>query len=52
MIVVNYTSTIAANNKWQNDSIHAAADTLDDAALVLDREAYFASIHASFNQLF
>ena len=51
MIDVNYVNTMAAYNKWQNDSIYAAADTLDDAARQIDRGAFFGSIHATLNHL-
>jgi len=51
MIRADYARTMAAYNKWQNDSLYGAADTLDDAARKLDRGAFFGSIHATLNHL-
>ena len=39
MIRADYARTMAAYNKWQNDSLSAAAGTLDDAARKQDRGA-------------
>ena len=47
MIRADYARTMAAYNKWQNDSLSAAAGTLDDAARKKDRGAFFGSIHAT-----
>lgn len=51
MITPEYLRTMAAYNKWQNRSLYAAADTLDDAARRKDRGAFFGSIHATLNHL-
>ena len=51
MIRADYARTMAAYNKWQNDSLYAAAGTLDDAARKQDRGAFFGSIHATLNHL-
>lgn len=40
-----------ANNQWQNTSLYAAADTLDDANRTLHRGAFFGSIFNTFNHL-
>lgn len=51
MISPEYTSTMARYNIWQNDNLISAADTLDPAALTLDRGAFFGSIAATFNHI-
>ncbi|MEM7643163.1 MAG: DinB family protein [Pseudomonadota bacterium] len=42
---------MARYNAWQNRSLIAAADTLDDAARWRDRGAFFGSIAATLNHL-
>jgi uncharacterized damage-inducible protein DinB len=42
---------MARYNRWQNRSLIAAADTLDDAARKTDRGAWFGSIAATFSHL-
>jgi len=44
MIRSDYARTMAAYNKWLNDSLFAAAGTLDDAARKKNRGAFFGSI--------
>ncbi|KPF70967.1 damage-inducible protein DinB [Bosea sp. AAP35] len=51
MIDTAYVRTMARYNAWQNDSLYAAAATLDDAARRLDRGAFFRSIHGTFCHL-
>ena len=38
--------------KWQNDSLYGAADTMDDGARKLDSGAFFGSIHGTLNHIF
>ncbi|RYH10280.1 DinB family protein [Tropicimonas sp. IMCC6043] len=51
MISVDYVRLMARYNKWQNEAVIAAAETLDDAALRLDRGAFFGSILGTLNHL-
>ena len=51
MIDPAYVATMARYNAWQNRSLIAAADGLDDAARRLDRGAFFQSIHGTFSHL-
>ena len=51
MITPEHARVMAAYNRWQNDSLYAAADTISDAARRQDRGAFFGSIHATFNHL-
>lgn len=51
MIGAEYARTMARYNAWQNGSLIAAADSLDDAARRLDRGAFFSSIFLTFNHL-
>ena len=51
MIDTAYARTMARYNRWQNDSLYRAADTLDDAARRLDRGAFFGSIHGTLNHI-
>ena len=51
MIRAEYARTMAAYNKWQNDSLYGAADTMDDGARKLDRGAFFGSIHGTLNHI-
>ncbi len=51
MINIDYIRTMARYNAWQNQSVFAAADTLDDEARNMDRGAFFKSIHGTLNHL-
>lgn len=42
---------MARYNRWQNQSIYAAADTLGDSRRKEPRGAFFGSIHATLNHL-
>ena len=46
-----YANTMARYNTWQNRSLFAAADGLDDVARKQDRGAFFGSIHATLSHL-
>ncbi len=52
MIDANYVRAFARYNRWQNESLYAAADTLRDAERRRDRGAYFGSIHATLCHLY
>ena len=45
MILPEHARLMARYNRWQNESLYGAADTLDDAARLQDRGAFFRSIH-------
>lgn len=51
MITPAFAATMARYNRWQNDSLLAAADTLTDEARRADRGAFFGSIHETFSHL-
>jgi len=51
MISVEHARTMAAYNRWQNESIYGAADTLSDAQRKEERGAFFGSIHRTLNHL-
>lgn len=51
VISTEHAHTMARYNAWQNRSIFAAADTLDDAARRHDRGAFFGSIHGTLSHL-
>lgn len=51
MITPAYAQMMARYNAWQNRSLLAAADTLDDAARRADRGAFFGSITATLSHL-
>jgi uncharacterized damage-inducible protein DinB len=51
MISPDYARTMARYNAWQNQSIYAAAATLDDGAREADRGAFFGSIRATLSHL-
>lgn len=51
MITPAYLQRMARYNRWQNRSIHGAADTLSDAARREDRGAFFRSIHGTLSHL-
>jgi uncharacterized damage-inducible protein DinB len=46
-----YVVTMAAYNRWQNENLYAAADTLSDAERRRDRGAFFGSIHRTLNHI-
>jgi len=43
--------TFARYNRWANQTLYAACDTIDDAAYYADRKAFFGSIHNTLNHL-
>jgi len=51
MIDVAYARMMARYNRWQNESLYGAADTLDDAARRAERGAFFGSIHGTLNHI-
>ena len=51
MIDVHYVRCMARYNRWQNENLYGAADTLSDAERRGDRGAFFGSIHATLNHL-
>ncbi len=51
MITPEYLPMMARYNTWQNRSLYAAADGLEDAARRLDRGAFFGSIHDTLSHI-
>ena len=51
MITPAYVCTMAAYNRWQNQSLYGAAESLSDEARRETRGAFFGSIHATLNHL-
>jgi uncharacterized damage-inducible protein DinB len=51
MIDPGYVQTFAAYNKWQNESLYAAASGLPDARRREDRGSFFRSVHETLNHL-
>ena len=51
MITPDYVRAMAGYNRWQNESIYGAADTLSDDARKQQRGAFFGSIHGTLNHL-
>lgn len=51
MISVEFVRMMTRYNHWQNNSLIAAADGLDDPARRADRGAFFKSIHGTFSHL-
>ena len=51
MIGPEHVRTLAAYNRWQNESLYHAADTLSEADRQADRGAFFGSIEATLNHL-
>jgi uncharacterized damage-inducible protein DinB len=51
MITPQYVRTMAGYNRWQNESLYAAADRLSDAERKQPRGAFFGSIHGTLNHL-
>jgi len=51
MISPAHVRLMARYNRWQNQSIYGAADTLEDGQRRESRGAFFGSIHATLNHL-
>lgn len=51
MITTDYCKQFARHNRWQNQSIYAAAATLPDGTRKRNMGAFFKSIHATLNHL-
>ncbi|MEM6627378.1 MAG: DinB family protein [Pseudomonadota bacterium] len=51
MITPGYIQKMARYNRWQNDSIYAAADSLSDGDRRLDRGGFFKSVHATLSHI-
>ena len=51
MISAAYARLMARYNEWQNRSLYAAADTLDETARRLDRGAFFRSIEETLGHI-
>ncbi len=47
MISLTHVQTMARYNRWQNRSLYAAADTLNDAQRREDRGAFFDALHTT-----
>jgi uncharacterized damage-inducible protein DinB len=46
-----YIQKMARYNRWQNENLYSAAQTLSDDERKLDRGAFFGSIHKTLNHL-
>ena len=51
MVTAGYCRTMAAYNRWQNDSLFSAAEGIGEAARRAERGAFFGSIHATLSHL-
>lgn len=51
MIDRTFVTTMAHYNRWQNQSLYAAAASLSDADRKLNRGAFFRSIHGTLNHV-
>jgi uncharacterized damage-inducible protein DinB len=51
MIDLGYVQRMARYNRWQNESLYGAADTLSGAERRQPRGAFFGSIHATLSHL-
>lgn len=51
MITIDYCKRFARYNRWQNQSVYAAAATLPDGTRKRNMGAFFKSIHATLNHL-
>lgn len=51
MIDVAYVRTMAAYNRWQNENLYGAADTLSDGQRREERGAFFGSVHGTLSHL-
>ena len=51
MITPAYARTMASYNRWQNENLYCAADTLGEDERKRQRGAFFGSIHGTLNHL-
>jgi len=51
MIDLGYVQRMARYNRWQNESLYGAAETLSDVARQQPRGAFFGSIHGTLSHL-
>jgi uncharacterized damage-inducible protein DinB len=51
MIDKAYLQKLARYNRWQNENLYGAAETLSDEERKRERGAFFGSIHGTFNHL-
>ncbi len=51
MIGLDYVRTMARYNKWQNQSLYAAADGLTPEARLHNRGAFFQSVHCTLSHI-
>src|SRR5450432_2397753 len=51
MFTGTYALLMAEYNRWMNDKVYAACETLTDEERKRDRGAFFKSIHATLNHL-
>ncbi|MEM8770289.1 MAG: DinB family protein [Pseudomonadota bacterium] len=51
MISPTHLQLLSKYNRWQNESLYAAASTLSDGERKKERGAYFGSIHATLNHI-
>lgn len=51
MITPDYARTMAAYNRWMNETVYAAAARLSDAERKRDLGAFFKSLHGTLNHL-
>lgn len=51
MIDRAYVQRMARYNRWQNENLYGAADTISDEERRRERGAFFGSIHATLNHL-
>jgi len=51
VISLEYVRSMAAYNRWQNDSLYGSAGTLCDKDRKLQRGAFFGSIHGTLNHI-
>lgn len=51
MIDAGYCQTMAAYNRWMNNSVYEAAARLSDDERKADRKAFFRSIHSTLNHV-
>ena len=51
MITIDYCKRFARYNRWQNQSVYAAAGTLPDGTRKRNMGAFFRSIHGTLNHL-
>jgi uncharacterized damage-inducible protein DinB len=47
----DYAMAMARYNRWMNDKVYAAAETLSDDQRKADRGAFFRSVHGTLNHL-